>query len=116
MANEKNLRPIKTLSKEEAKKRGSSGGKKSGQVRREKKLLSGIYADMMAKKYKTESGKDIYGHEICEKVAMKVLGRGDGSSVSMLKEIREATEGSKLNVENIGPVTIKIVGVEPKEK
>ena len=39
MANEQNLKPIKKgeLSKEEAKKRGSAGGKKSGQVRRERK-------------------------------------------------------------------------------
>jgi hypothetical protein len=28
---------------------------------------------------------------------MKVLSKGDSSSVSMLKEIREATEGSKVH-------------------
>lgn len=41
MANEQNLRPIKKgeLSKEEAKKRGSNGGIRSGEVRREKKLI-----------------------------------------------------------------------------
>ncbi|MBO5060249.1 MAG: hypothetical protein J6C82_04980 [Clostridia bacterium] len=39
MANEKNLKPIKTLSKEEAKKRGSKGGKKSVESRRKKKQL-----------------------------------------------------------------------------
>ena len=31
-------------------------------------------------------------------VARKVLNRGDSSSVAMLKEVREATEGSKLNL------------------
>ena len=41
MANEKNLVPIKKgeLSSEEAKRRGSAGGKKSAQVRRENKLI-----------------------------------------------------------------------------
>lgn len=41
MANEENLKPIKAgeLSKEEAKKRGAKGGIKSGEVRRERKLL-----------------------------------------------------------------------------
>ena len=41
MANEQNLRPIRKgqLSKEEAKKRGKNGGKKSAQVRRERKML-----------------------------------------------------------------------------
>ena len=39
MANEKNLRPIRTLSKEEAKKRGSAGGKKSAENKRQRKAL-----------------------------------------------------------------------------
>ena len=41
MANEQNLRPIRKgqLSKEELKKRQSNGGKKSAQVRRERKML-----------------------------------------------------------------------------
>lgn len=39
MANEQNLKPIVTLSSEEAKKRGSAGGKASVEARREKKLF-----------------------------------------------------------------------------
>lgn len=41
MANVQNLKPIKKgdLSKEEAKKRGSIGGKKSAEARRERKLI-----------------------------------------------------------------------------
>ena len=39
MANEQNLKPIKSLSTEEAKKRGKKGGQRSGQVRRERKRL-----------------------------------------------------------------------------
>lgn len=44
MANSENLKPIKKgeLTKEEAKRRGSNGGKKSAQVRKEKKLMSQI--------------------------------------------------------------------------
>lgn len=37
MPNEQNLKPVR--SKEEARERGSKGGKKSGEARREKKLL-----------------------------------------------------------------------------
>ena len=47
MANEKNLKPIKTLSKEEAKKRGSNGGKKSGEARRKKKLLKDCMLELL---------------------------------------------------------------------
>ena len=39
MANEQNLKPIKSLSTEEAKRRGKKGGQRSGQVRRERKRL-----------------------------------------------------------------------------
>jgi predicted CopG family antitoxin len=39
MANEQNLKPITSLSKEEAKRRGSIGGKASVEARREKKLF-----------------------------------------------------------------------------
>ena len=39
MANEQNLKPITSLSSEEAKKRGSAGGKASVEARRKKKLF-----------------------------------------------------------------------------
>lgn len=39
MANVENLQPIKTLSKEEAKKRGSKGGKASVKAKRERKAM-----------------------------------------------------------------------------
>ena len=41
------LNPVKT--KKEARKRGRNGGIKSGEVRREKKLLSQMYAKILAK-------------------------------------------------------------------
>ena len=95
-----NLKPIKTLSNEEAKKRGSAGGKKSVEVRREKKLMSAIYADFLAKKHKIklddDTEKEIDGNELMEIVSRSILDRGDSASVSLMKEIREATEGSKI--------------------
>lgn len=42
MANEQNLIPIEHLSKEEAKRRGSKGGKKSGESRRRKKTMKQV--------------------------------------------------------------------------
>lgn len=47
MANEKNLIPIETLSNEEAKKRGKAGGKKSGEVRRQKRLLKDCMIELL---------------------------------------------------------------------
>lgn len=96
MANPQNLKPIQSVS--EAREKGRAGGIKSGQVRREKKLLSQIYADMLMKKHKVGK-EEIEGEVLLEKVALKVLGRGDSASVSMLKEMREATEGTKRQIE-----------------
>lgn len=53
MANEQNLKPKITLSKEEAKKLGAKGGKKSAEVRREKKLLKELLEEALEKKTKT---------------------------------------------------------------
>ena len=55
MANEKNLKPIKKgeLTKEEAKKRGSKGGKKSVQARREKKLFKEVIEERLGTKINT---------------------------------------------------------------
>lgn len=103
MANEQNLtaKPIRTS--EEAVKRGRAGGKKSGEVRREKKLMSSIYADYLAKEHDiTVNGekKKISGDAMLAQVMSKILARGDSSSVSLMKEIREATEGNKTTISN----------------
>jgi hypothetical protein len=106
LANIKNLKPIKTLSNDEAKKRGSAGGKKSGEVRREKKLLSQMYTDLLAK------GFEVDGERLSlDQVASAIMARRDSASVSMLKEIREATEGSKTKLvgEDGGPVAISLI-------
>jgi len=81
-----NLKPIQST--EEARARGRAGGIKSGEVRREKKIMSLIYADVIAKKYDAK-GKTL------EDVINEILDRGDSASVSMCREMREATEGNK---------------------
>jgi hypothetical protein len=86
-----NLVPLTT---EKARAIGRVGGKKSVEVRRERKLLSQIYSEILAKTY------DIDGESLTlEQVVQGVLERKDSASVSMLKEIREATEGNKLAIE-----------------
>ena len=59
MANEQNLKPIKKgeLSSEEAKKRGSNGGIKSGEVRREKATMRETLRMMLEDIPKDEENK-----------------------------------------------------------
>ena len=62
IANEANLRPVRT--KEEARARGTNGGIKSGEARREKKLLSDLLLRKLAMKL---NGTDItYGQAVVD--------------------------------------------------
>jgi len=97
----KNLRPIKKgeLSTQEAKKRGTNGGKASGKVRREKKLMSQIYADLLADQSGIKRGGGIRA------VAQEILNSTNVKSVSarvaLMRELREGTEGSKIKTETV---------------
>ena len=100
MDNKDHLIPIKKgqLSKAEAKRRGSKGGKASVKSRREKKLISQMYAEFLAKEHDVviNGKKDkVSGQSLVNSVVTKVLAKGKSESVSMLKELREATEGNK---------------------
>ena len=95
-----NLKP-----KTSAKARGKLGGIKSGIVKREKKLMSQIYAEFLAKEHEVVGRdgqkKTLSGHALLSSVMSKVLSRGDSSAVSMMREIREGTEGSKVKTETV---------------
>jgi len=101
--NEQNLIPKTTLSKEEAKRLGSIGGKNSVKSRRKKKLLTQVYGNYLAKKFDVKTvtgGKKVDGEEFVHMIVTKVLTSGGSAAVSMLKEIREATQGSKVDFVN----------------
>lgn len=79
--------------------------KKSAQKRKEntakRKFLSEMYADFLTDEFNVKQGgetKKISGVDLVKTVVKTIVNRGDSSSVAMLKEIREATEGSKLNL------------------
>lgn len=106
----KNLKPTKKgeLSTERAKILGSKGGKKTGEVKKQKRLMSQIYADFLAKKHNVTlfdmnqkdfvKLEDVTSDEYLGKVMNNILSRADSSSVGILKEIAERTEGSKVSL------------------
>ena len=79
--------------------RGKLGGKKSGVVRKEKKLMSQIYADILADQSGIKKGQGI------KAVVDEILSNNDlknnSSRVSLMRELREGTEGSKLKTETV---------------
>lgn len=96
-----NLRPIKKgeLSTKEAQQRGSKGGKATAKKRREKKLMSEIYADLLADQSGIKRGGGIRA------VAREILNSTNPKSVSarvaLMRELREGTEGSKVKTETV---------------
>ena len=78
---------------------------KSAQKRKEnnakKKLMSQIYAEFLEKEYNvktTEGTKKITGAELVNESMKKIMARSDSSSVSLMRELREGTEGTKVNL------------------
>jgi len=95
-----NLKPCRDT--ETAKARGKQGGIASGKAKRKKKLLSEIYGEVIADLYGVDAKKGASAQSIIK----DIIRRRDAASVSMLKEVREATEGSKQQIEltaNINP-------------
>ena len=98
MSNESNLR---TPTSEEAKAMQKKSAEKRKENNAKRKLLSELYADFLEEEFEIKEGESkrkISGAEYCKLIAKKVLNRGDSSSVAMLREVREATEGQKVNI------------------
>ena len=97
MANNQNLKPIKKgeLSSEEAKKRGSNGGKKSAKVKKQKKLFKEIFIELLSydiEKFTTneellEKTAETY-REFAQNCTEKVLRRMKASNKSMQKHYK----------------------------
>jgi hypothetical protein len=107
--NPEKLIPTNKRTKKEASDLGRLGGIKSGEVRREKKRMSQIYADFLAAEHEIDIDEvrvKLEGPKLLAHVMKQVLSRGDSSSVSMMKEIREATEGSNLTITSEIPQVI----------
>lgn len=90
--NDKNLIPQNKRTKKEQREIARKGGKASVKARREKKLMSAILADYLAR----QKGYDSFDQHI-----EKVLKRGDGATVNMIKTFADVIEGSKVKTETV---------------
>jgi hypothetical protein len=107
MAGIDNLKPLTT---EKAREIGRAGGLASVKARKEKKLMSQIYAEVLSEIYdEPDPDKNIKG------IIKRVLDRGDSSSVSLIKELREGSEGSKINFNDISEGRLTLLDYADKE-
>lgn len=116
----RNLQNLKTPTAEEARKLGRNGGIKSGIVRKEKKLMSQILAEYLAKEHEVilrdKDGKEIdrstlSAQALIEQTVTAILSRGDSASATIIKTLGELTEGSKIKLsgDEAAPIEFKIV-------
>lgn len=112
--NDENLKPC---TKENARERQLKSAKKRKENNAKKKIMSQIYAEFLEKEYnvKTAEGtKKISGAELCNEAMKKIMARGDSSTVSLMKELREGTEGNKLQLS--GEVKTEMQSTEERLK
>jgi len=113
MANEENLIPNSERSPSELRENGKKGGIASGESRRENKIISNRFSSFLIKKHniKIDGQKtEINGEALLESVIGKILSRGDGASVALIKVMLEALEGNILTLKidpNDKPVTLE---------
>jgi len=102
-----NLIPQNRRTKEEQRNIATKGGIKSGEVRREKKLVSQILAGYLMKEHTVElrdddgkliSSEKISADELIERTVTAVLSRGDSASKGMIDSLAAITEGSNINL------------------
>jgi hypothetical protein len=92
---------------ETARARGKLGGVASGKARQQRKLVSQIIAQWLAKDHEVPSYNPITGKveyktmttdELMDHAMVQVLSRGDAASGSMLKILSEINEGKTINL------------------
>ena len=110
-----NLIPLNKRSKEAQREIQSKGGKAAAEKKREQVLISRIFSDFLSEEHdiilRDAEGVAIKTDRLSAKALIKktmagVLAREDSASVSLMKEIREATEGQNLTVETDNRLTI----------
>lgn len=75
------------------------GGKASGKARREKKLMSQIYADLLADQSGIKKGGGI--RAVAREILNSTNPKTTSARVALLRELREGTEGSKIKTETV---------------
>ena len=112
--NEQNLKPC---TPENARERQLKSAEKRKENNAKKKLMSQIYAEFLEREYEVKAGegkRKLSGAELVNEVMRKVLARSDSSSVSLMREIREGTEGTKMQLS--GEVSAKLETQEDRLK
>jgi hypothetical protein len=112
--NPQNLNPCNS---ENARERQLKSAEKRKENNAKKKLMSQIYAEFLEKEYNVRQGdkeRKLTGAALVNECMKQIIARGDSSSVSLLREVREGTEGQKINLS--GTVKTEMESTEERIK
>lgn len=101
MANEQNLKHNFTPS--EARANGSKGGKKSAEVRRNKKRLKDCLEILLERKVLDENGEKITGAEAIAATVFKLALMGDLKAFELVRDTAGQKPVEKLVVSDVDP-------------
>lgn len=103
MANEQNLRPCEyKLSQEEAKR----GGKKSGESRRNKKIIRDCLEILLEKRMKDQDGITMTGAEAIALTAFQRALNGDMKAMEFVRDTAGQKPADKVLVADVDPSVI----------
>ena len=114
MAGKDNLTPFTSDNAKEMQRKGAEKRKENNA---KKKLMSQIYAEFLEKEYNVRQGdkeRKLTGAELVNECMKKIIARSDSSSVSLMREVREGTEGTKVNLS--GTVKTEMESTEERIK
>jgi hypothetical protein len=116
-----NLVSLADRTTEEQQKITKAGGIRSGEVRREKAKVSSIMANLLMQEHDIEidgiSMGKMSGEKLLGEVAVRIIAKGDNTSVAMMRLILDATEGSKSQLTGDGgaPLKMTVEIIDPKK-
>ena len=103
---------------ETARERQLKSAEKRKENNAKKKLMSQIYAEFLEKEYNVRQGdkeRKLTGAELVNECMKKIIARGDSASVSLMREVREGTEGTKMQLSGSINTTLQTTEERMKE-
>lgn len=103
---EDNLIPLNKRTKSEQRRIATAGGKKSGEVRRQKKLLKDCFDILLDKEYENKQGSKQSGSEVLASVVFKKAMAGDLKAFEILRDTAGQKPVEKVMLAEVDQSTI----------
>lgn len=106
---EANLIPTTKRSKSEVRKNAAKGGRKSGEVRRQKKLLKDCLDELLQKEWENRQGEKMSGSEAISVAVFKKALAGDMKAFEIVRDTAGQKPVDKIMLAEVDQTTINEV-------